>query len=136
MLAEELEHLRAHVEDLLRDDLNVGRCALRRSARWLVHHDAGVRQRAALPLPSRREQETPHARGHAHADRAHRRREMLHRVVDGEPARDVAAGRVDVQLDVLPGSIGLEKEQLRDDDVRDVVIDRRAEENDPVHEQT
>ena len=35
----------------------------------------------------------------------------------------------------LLGVVGLEEQQLGDDDVRDVVVDRRAEEHDPVHEQ-
>ena len=60
---------------------------------------------------------------------------MLHRVVDGQAGRHHATGRVEVEIDVLLGVVGLEKEQLGDDDVRDVVVDRRAEEHDAVHEQ-
>src|SRR5690348_6646252 len=61
---------------------------------------------------------------------------MLHRVVDREAGGHVATRRVDVELDVLLRRVGLQKEQLRDDDVRDVVVDLGAEKDDPVHEQT
>jgi hypothetical protein len=88
-----------------------------------------------LPLAPRREEEAAHARREAHADRVHRRVQVLHRVVDREPRRDAAARRVDVQEDVAVLVVRLEEEQLRDDDVRDVVIDRCAEEDDAVHQQ-
>src|SRR5690349_10666609 len=39
-------------------------------------------------------------------------------------------------MDIPLGIIRLEKQQLRDDDVRYVVVDWRAEENDAIHEQT
>jgi hypothetical protein len=38
-------------------------------------------------------------------------------------------------VNVLPRPVGLEKEQLRDDPVRDVIIELGAEEDDPVAEQ-
>ena len=45
-------------------------------------------------------------------------------------------GEVDVDGDVLVRVIGLEVEELRDDEVRDLVVDRRAEKDDPLVEQT
>ena len=59
----------------------------------------------------------------------------LHRVVDGEQRRDVAAGAVDVDVDVLVGVLGLEVQQLGADQVGDRVVDRRAEEDDVLLEQ-
>src|SRR3546814_4765936 len=47
----------------------------------------------------------------------------LHGVVDRHAGGDDAAGRVDVQADVLLGVPGLEEQHLRDDDVGDVVVD-------------
>ena len=44
-------------------------------------------------------------------------------------------GRVDVEVDVLLRVLGLEEQQLGDDQVGDVVVDRRAEEDDAVLEQ-
>ena len=72
VLTEKLEHLGPHVENFLRGDLDVRGSALGRPTPRLMHHDARMRQRAALAFPSRREKETTHARRHAHADRRHR----------------------------------------------------------------
>ena len=47
-------------------------------------------------------------------------RHVLHRVVDREERRDVAAGRVDVDVDVLLLVLGLEEQHLGADQVRDV----------------
>jgi len=44
-------------------------------------------------------------------------------------------GGVDVEVDVLVGVLGLEEEQLGDDDVRHVVVDLRPQHHDPVLEQ-
>ncbi len=63
------------------------------------------------------------------------RPQVLHRVVDGEAGRDHAAGRVDVQADVALRVLRLEEQQLRDDQVRDVVLDGVAEEDDALAEQ-
>ena len=94
-----------------------------------------VRQRRALALRARRQQQRAHR--HRHAD-AHRRDvglDELHRVVDREARVDAAAGRVDVDRDVLVGILALQVQQLGDDEVRDLVVDRRAEEDDPLVEQ-
>ena len=60
--------------------------------------------------------------------------QILHRVVDRETRRDAAARRVDVDVDVPLGIVRLQKEELGDHDVGDVIVDRRAKENDPVHQ--
>src|SRR4029077_1930866 len=46
-----------------------------------------------------------------------------------------AARRVDVERDVLLRILRLEVQQLRHDEVRDLIVDRRAEEDDPLVEQ-
>src|SRR5205807_5540798 len=46
-----------------------------------------------------------------------------------------AARAVDVDRDVLVGVLGLEVQQLGDDQVGDGVVDRRAEKHDPLVEQ-
>src|SRR5690606_27994673 len=48
---------------------------------------------------------------------------------------DRPARRVDVQVDVAPWVVRFEEQQLRDDHVGDIIVDRRAEEDDAVHEQ-
>ena len=59
----------------------------------------------------------------------------LHRVVDRHAGRDRAAGRVDVQPDVLVRVLTFEVEQLRGDEVGDVVVHVGAEEDDALFEQ-
>src|SRR4029078_995388 len=55
---------------------------------------------------------------------------------DREQTRDLAAGRVDVHDDVFFRILGLEDEQLRDQEVRDAVVDGRAEEDDAIVRET
>ena len=114
--------------------LDVARLALR-AARDLVNHDVGIRQREPLAFRSGAKQHRAHARRHAEAVGRHVAGQELHRVVDRQTRRDRAAGRVDVDVDVLLAVLHLEEEQLRDDQVRDVIVDRRADENDPVLQQ-
>src|SRR5262245_24236123 len=95
-----------------------------------------MRQGAALALRAAREDDGPHRHRHADADRLHVRLDELHRVVDREPRVHDAARRVDVDRDVLVGILRLEMEKLRDDEVRDLVVDLRAEEDDALVEQT
>src|SRR5215211_7819463 len=52
-----------------------------------------------------------------------------------EPGIDRAARRVDVDRDVLVRVLRLQVQELRDDEVGDLVVDRRAEEDDPLVEQ-
>ena len=94
-----------------------------------------MRQGEALALGARRQQHGGGRRGLAEADRGDVGLDELHRVVDGEQRGDVAAGRVDVEVDVLVGVLGLEVQQLGADQVGDRVVDRRAQEDDVLLEQ-
>ena len=71
----------------------------------------------------------------AHAEGAHVGTDELHRVVDGEQARDLAARRVDVEADVLVGVFRLEMQQLGHHEVRHRVVDRSADEDDALLEE-
>jgi hypothetical protein len=66
---------------------------------------------------------------HPEADRRHVRTDVLHRVVDRKPRVDLAR-RVDVERDVLVGVLGLEVQELGDDEVRDLLVDGSPEEDD------
>jgi hypothetical protein len=81
------------------------------------------------------EQHGGHRCGHPDADRRHGRPHVLHRVVDRETRRHDATRRVDVEADVLLRVLGIEEQELGDDEVRDVILDRVAEEDDPFPEQ-
>ena len=59
----------------------------------------------------------------------------LHRVVNRQPCRDRSAGAVDVEQDVLVRIFRFQKQHLRDDEIGDRVVDRRADEDDAVLEE-
>ena len=62
----------------------------------LMDHDAGVGQGVALALGAGGQQDSAHARRLADAVGRHVARHVLHRVVDAQPGRDGAAGRINV----------------------------------------
>ena len=144
-----LVHLLVRLAGVLGEDLRVAldevlpfahlddrvRCVATEAARALVDHDPAVRQGIALARGAGRQQHGRHRGRHADADGAHRSAQVLHRVVDGEAGVDHATGRVDVEADVLLGVLGLEEQQLGDDQVREVILDRIAQEDDPLPEQ-
>src|SRR5712691_3385895 len=61
--------------------------------------------------------------------------DVTHGVVDREARRERATRAVDVDADLLVAVLAVEEEQLRDHEVRDVVIDLGAEKDDPVSQQ-
>ena len=134
MGGEHVVEVRLDAEDLLGLDADVGGLSLG-AAEGLVDHDAGVRKGEALALGAGGEEDGGHAGGLADAVGRDVAGDELHRVVDGEAGGDDAPGRVDVDGDVLLGVLRLEEEELGDDDARDVVVDRAAEDDDPVLEE-
>src|SRR6202042_2493116 len=82
------------------------------------------------------QQESAHAGCLPDAERHNVVLDVLHRVVDREACRNGAARRVDVELDVLLRIFTAEEQHLRNDDIGDVVVDRRSQEDDVVPEQT
>jgi len=81
------------------------------------------------------EDESPGRHGDPGADRRHVEPDELHRVVDRQARVQHAPGRVDVELDVLLGVLGLQVQELGHDQVGDLVVDLGAEEHDPLVEQ-
>ena len=120
-----------HVIDLT---LDVARRSLR-PPRDLVDHDIGIRQREPFAFRAGAKQNCGHACSHAEAIRCHIARQELHGVVNRESCRYRSTRRVDVDVDVLLRVLHLQKEQLRDDQVGNVIVHRRPNENDPVLEQ-
>src|SRR5450432_3198487 len=131
---EQVVELVARAQDFLGVDVDVRRLA-REAAQRLVDEDTRVRQRVALALRARREEEGAHRGRLAHAERRDVGPHVLHGVVDRHARRHHAARRVDVQHDVLVRVLTLEEQELRDDDVRDLIVDARAEEDDAVLEE-
>ena len=75
-----------------------------------MEHDLRVRQAAAHPGLAGREEEGPHRRRLAQAQRADGRADVLHRVVDGEACCDAPTWRVDVERDSSFGIFGFEEQ--------------------------
>src|SRR3954452_21123817 len=134
-LGKDLVEAAAHVDDLLGVDLDIRRLPL--EARGdLVDEDLGVGQRHALAVSAAGQEQGAHRHRDAYADRLDLRLDELHRVVDREARVHGTARRVDVDRDVLVRVLGLEVKELRDDEVGDLVGDRRSEEHDSLVEQT
>ncbi len=84
------------------------------AAAGLVQHDARVGQRLAMAALARRQQQRRHAARLPHAHCVHRRRHVVHRVVDRHPRRHHAARRVNVQRYRPLRRLRLQEQQLRD----------------------
>ncbi len=121
-LGVEPEHLLLDDRELLGLDGDVGG-ATGDAAERLVHQDPGVRQRVALALGARGEQELTHRRRHAHRVGGDVARRQHHGVVDRHARADRSARRVDVEVDVLGGVLGGQQQNLRAQPVGDVVVD-------------
>ena len=121
-------------QDLLRLDRDVGGLPLR-AAPGLVDEDPGVREGEALAVGAGGEEDGAHRGGLADADGLDVGPDELHGVVDRHAGRRRAARAVDVDVDVLLRVLGLEEEELGDDQVGDHVVDRRPDEDDVVLEQ-
>ena len=129
-----LAELGARLLNLLGGNEDVRSLALSPAQR-LVDQDAGVGERRTLALLAGTEQDCTHRGGHAGADGPDRRGDELHGVIDGEAARNLAARCVQVEGDVRLAVQRRQEEQLGLDDVRDIVVDGHAQEDDAVHEQ-
>src|SRR6266566_2668628 len=135
VLGQNLLQTPLEIDGLAGLDLDIGRLPLE-AARDLVDQDLGVRQGHALYFRPAGQDDRPHRHRDPDAGGLDVGFHVLHRVVEGEPGVHLAARRVDVDLDVLLGVLGLEMDQLGDDEIRDLVVDRSAEKDDPLVEQT
>src|SRR6185437_3049784 len=123
-----------HPQDLLGLDLDVAGLPLHPAER-LVQEHPGVGQGEPLAPGPGGQQDGGGRCGLAEAEGGHVRLDVLHRVVDGEQRGDVAAGRVDVQVDVLVRLLRLQEQQLGAHQVGHGVVDGGAEEDDPFLQQ-
>src|SRR5215204_1676570 len=130
----ELVEAPAQGQRLARVDLDVGRLPLE-SAGGLVDEDARVGQREAVAGRPAGQDQRAHRHGDSDPGRPHARGDELHRVVDAQPGVDVTARAIDVERDVGLGVGRLEVQQLGDDEVGDLVVDGRAEEDHALGEQ-
>ena len=92
-------------------------------------------ERKPLALGPGRQQDRRHRRRLADAVGLHIRLDELHRVVDRYPCRNRPARAVDVEQDVLVRILGFQEQHLRDHEIGDRVVNRRADEDDAVLQQ-
>lgn len=121
-------------KDFLGLNANIGRLALG-SAQRLVNHDPGVGQAVSFPFCSGSKQNGSHAGGLSDAVGVHLTADVLHRVVNGQARGDVTAWGVNIDADVFFGVLHLQEEKLSDDRVGHAVINRRANEDNPIFEE-
>src|SRR5690625_6142858 len=134
MLCQYLVEASFQPEDLAGLNLNVGGLPLCTAER-LVEHDSTIRQRRTPARGAGRQQYRAHRRGESHTDRRNRRLDVLHGVIDRESAVDDTAGRVDVDINVSLGILAGQEEELRNGKVGNLVVDRRADDNDVLLQQ-
>ena len=134
MVAEDLVQIGAQAQDFLGLDGDVGRLAAR-AAQRLVQVDGGVGQGIAHALGAGRQQDRAEAGREADGDRGHGTGNLLHGVVDGHAGVDLPAGGVDVHADGFGVILAGQPQQLGDDQVSDLVVDGRAEDDDPLLQQ-
>lgn len=128
-----VEHI-PDAEHLFGKDLDVGRLPLR-PTEWLMHQNPRMRQRIALAFGASTQQHLRHRGSDADTVRGDVRLDVLHRVVNRHPRGDAPTRRVDVHEDIFRRVLARQKEQLRNDQRCDVIIDRRTDEDDPLFEE-
>ena len=131
MMRQDPVQLILEFQDLLGLDMNIGGRPLSSAPRLMDHH-AGVRQRVPFSLGAGRQEERAHARGLSQTVSRHIALHEAHRIVDREARGHGAAGRVDINIDVLAGIFHVEEEDLGNDQVRDHIIDRRSDKNNTI----
>lgn len=102
----------------------------------LMQHDTRMLQSIPFPFGACRQQQRPHRRRLPHTNRANRRANILHGVIDRQSSGDRASGGVDVHVDLLLGGLSLEEEELRDDGRTEAVVDWTVEAYYPLLQQT
>ena len=135
VLGEDLADQLVLAEDLAGVDLDIGGLAADAADDGLVDVDGAVGQGVALALGAGAEEDGAHAGAAADGRWWRRRTDELHRVVDCQTGADGATRRVDVHVDILVRVLAVEVEELGDDDVGDLVVDWRAEEDDALLQQ-
>ena len=101
-----------------------------------MDHDLRIRRDETLARGTRSSKHGGHGSGHAHANGGHIAANELHGIVDGQTRAHAASRGVDVERDIFLGIGALKVQELRDNDVRDVVVDSAAQEHDAVVEQS
>ena len=95
-----------------------------------MNHDAGIGQAEPFPMAALGQQHGRHGSCLPHAYGHDVRPDEGHGVQNGQAGRDRAAGRVNVNRNILFGVLRFQEKQLGDDQIGDLVVDRRPQKND------
>ena len=126
----------ANAKNLARMNVDIRGLAGEPAHRRLMDEDPRVGQGKAFARGAGKQQKRAHAGRLADAVRHDIVVDELHGVINREAGGDGAARRVDVELDVFFRVFAREKEHLRDDQVRDLIVDRRSKKDNVVAQQT
>ena len=125
----------AHAQDFAGVDVDVGRLPRQALHGRLVDHDARIRQAEALALGAFGQQHRRHGRRLSHADGHDIGTDEGHGVQNREAGRDGTARRIDVNRNILLRILRFEEQQLGDDQIRDLIVNRRAQKDDVLFQQ-
>ena len=123
------------IHNMIGCDLDVDRLPFHTSERLMDHHFR-VFQRISFSFCSSGEYDRTHRCSHADTDSDDIRLHVLHRVIDRETGCDVTTGRIDIESDRSLRIFFREEKELSDHRIRDIRVDRVAEENNPILEET
>src|ERR1022692_3526222 len=125
----------AHAEDFAGVDIDIGGLSGQALHGWLVNHDARIGQAEALALGALGEQDGRHGGRLADADGDDIGPDEGHGVENRQAGGDGAAGRINVDRNILFRVFRFEEQQLSDDQIGDLVVDRSPQENDVLFQQ-
>ncbi len=126
----------AQSQDFLGLDLQIGGRSLHHAGdQRLVQQDPAVGQHKSFAFGAAGKQDRAHTCRLPDAIGGYIAAQKLHRVIDGQPGGDHAAGGVDVKMNVGFIVFVAQKQHLGDDQIGDIIVDAAAEKNDPVFQQ-
>src|ERR1700676_3496882 len=135
VLSEQLVDHSTHAQNLLGVQIDVRGLAAETGEPWLMNKDARVGQSKALFRCATSKENGGDGGGLSDAGGNDVGLHELHGVIDSESGSDGAARRIDIELDIALGIFGLEEEHLCGSEVGDVIVDRRANEDDVLFEE-
>src|SRR5689334_9242052 len=100
-----------------------------------MDEDTRIWQRKSLSVSARRQQQGSHRCALTDADSGHIGSNELHRVVDRHAGGYGSAGAVDVERNVAIRVFSLKKQELRDHQIGNRVVDRGTDKDDVVFEE-
>src|SRR4030065_2294588 len=122
-------------EDLPRLDVYIRGLSLKPSHRLMDQYPRMGKSKS-FPLLACCEQQSRNAGWLPHAYRGHLGPNILHRIVNRKSRRDNSSWRIDVEMNILGRIFRFQKKHLGNDQVGDIIVDRRPNKNDSFLQKT